>query len=150
MEVQVNIQEWGLEFGSFVHWVEFFLERLCSNLWSGCFIVFPPSEPENKAWDLYFSKALLRGLFTEGNLSFKIDWASLIVGGFYCFCFVLLCIWGHFPSASPWGAYIWRGDLTEDFLCHLFGGLIFGGAYSRNFTVFFFLPLFHQCDGCPE
>ena len=30
----------------------------------------------------------------EGNLSFKIDWASLIVGKKLtaCFCFVLLCI----------------------------------------------------------
>ena len=42
-------------------------------------------------WGLYFSKALFeelifggayirRGLSTEGNLRFKIDWASLIVG----------------------------------------------------------------------
>ena len=30
-------------------------------------------------------------LSMEGN--FKVDWASLIVGGkFTCFCFVLLCI----------------------------------------------------------
>ena len=36
----------------------------------------------------------------EGNLRFKIDWASLIVWkGIYHFCFVLLC----FPSTSPWG-----------------------------------------------
>ena len=34
------------------------------------------------------------------------------------------------------GAYIWRGDLTDGFLCHRFGGLIFGGAYFRSFTVF--------------
>ena len=33
-----------------------------------------------------------RGLFTEGNLRFKIDWASLIVGSNYRFCFVLPCI----------------------------------------------------------
>ena len=38
------------------------------------------------------------------------------------------------------GAYIWRGDLTEDFLRYPFGGLIFGGAYTwrglfSNFTV---------------
>ena len=53
----------------------------------------------------------------------------------YHFCFVLLCIWGQFPSTSPRGAYIWRGDLTEGFLRYEFGGLIFGGAYFRNFTV---------------
>ena len=35
----------------------------------------------------------------------------------------------------PQGAYIWRGDLTEGFLCYDFGGLIHGGAYFRNFTV---------------
>ena len=28
------------------------------------------------------------------------------------------------------GAYIWRGDLTDGFLCYRFGGLIFGGAYT--------------------
>ena len=55
----------------------------------------------------------------------------------YRFCFVLLCIWGQFPSTSPRGAYIWRSDLTEDFLRYEFGGLIFGGAYFRSFTVFF-------------
>ena len=33
------------------------------------------------------------------------------------------------------GAYIWRGDLTEGFLRHQFGGLIHGGAYFRYFTV---------------
>ena len=37
---------------------------------------------------------------------------------------------------TPPGAYIWRGDLTEGFLRYEFGGLIFGGAYFRNFTVF--------------
>ena len=32
-------------------------------------------------------------------------------------------------------AYIWRGDLMEGFLRYEFRGLIFGGAYFRNFTV---------------
>ena len=31
---------------------------------------------------------------------------------------------------SPRGAYIWRGDLTEDFSRYPFGGLVFGGAYT--------------------
>ena len=59
-----------------------------------------PSNSENKPWGLYFSKALFeglifggayirRGLCTEGNLRFKIDWASLILGRkftvFLCF-----------------------------------------------------------------
>ena len=64
-------------------------------------------------------------------MRFKIDWASLIVGSkltvFALFYFVFE---GNFPSTSPRGAYIWRGDLTEGFLRHRFGGLIFGGAYT--------------------
>ena len=99
---------------------------------------------------MYFSKTLFeglifggayiqRGLSTEGNLCFKIDWASLIVGSkctvFALFYFVLE---GNFPSTSAPGAYIWRGNLTEGFLRYRFGVLKFGGAYFRNFTV---------CDG---
>ena len=69
----------------------------------------------------------------EGNLRFKIDWASLIVGS----KFTVFVFEGNFPSTSPPGAYIWRGDLTEGFFFSLFvWGLIFGGAYFRNFTVF--------------
>ena len=69
----------------------------------------------------------------EGNLRFKIDWASLTVEGkftvFALFCFVFE---GNIPSTSPRGAYIWRGDLTKGFLRYRFGGLIFGGAYTRR------------------
>ena len=64
-------------------------------------------------------------------MRFKIDWCSLIVEGkftvFPLFYFVLEC---NFPSTSPRGAYIWRGDLTEGFLHYRFGGLVFGGAYT--------------------
>ena len=69
----------------------------------------------------------------ERNLRYKIDWASLIVEskftGFAVFYFVFE---DNFPSTSPWGAYTWRGELTEDFLRYRFGGLIFGGAYTRR------------------
>ena len=71
-------------------------------------------------------------------MRFKIDWASLIVGSK---CTVLALFYfvfeGNFPSTklSPRGTYIWKGDLTEGFLRYRFGGLIFGGAYFRNFTV---------------
>ena len=37
---------------------------------------------------------------------------------------------GNFQVQAPRGAYIWRGDLTEDFLRYEFGGPIFGGAYT--------------------
>ena len=74
----------------------------------------------------------------KGNLHFKIDWASLIVEGkitiFALLCFVFE---GNFPSTSPQGASIWRGDLMEGFLCCEFGGLIYihGRAYFWNFMV---------------
>ena len=42
---------------------------------------------------------------------------------------------GKFQVQAPRGAYVRRGDLTEGFLCYDFGGLIFGGAYFRNFRV---------------
>ena len=73
-----------------------------------------------------------------GNLHFKIDWASLIVGRkFTVFALSYFAFEGNFPSTSPPGDYIWnRGDLTEGFLPYQFGGLIHGGAYFRNFTVF--------------
>ena len=66
-----------------------------------------------------------------GNLRFKIDWASPIVGSkFTVFALSYLVFEGNFPSTSSRGAYIWRGDLTEGFLRYRFGGLIFGGAYT--------------------
>ena len=69
-------------------------------------------------------------------MRFKIDRASLIVGSeFTVFALFYFVFEGNFPSTSPRGAYIWRGDLMEGFLRYWFGGLIFGGAYFRNFTV---------------
>ena len=74
----------------------------------------------------------------EGNLRFKIDWASLIVGRKFT---VLLCFTLYLKAISKYkppggGACIWRGHLTEGFFRYEFGGLIHGGAYFRNFTVF--------------
>ena len=72
----------------------------------------------------------------EGNLRFKIDCARLIVRSkFTIFALFYFVFESNFPSTSPRGAYIWRGDFTEGFLHYEFGGLIFGGAYFRNFTV---------------
>ena len=74
-------------------------------------------------------------------MGFKIDWASLIVRSkFTVFALFYFVFEGNFPSTSPRGAYIWRGDLTEGVLRYRFGGLIFGGAYFQNFTVVFALP----------
>ena len=51
----------------------------------------------------------------EGNLRFKIDWASLIVGNKFT---VLALFYFVFEGNFPLGAYIWRGLHME--------GLIFG------------------------
>ena len=37
---------------------------------------------------------------------------------------------GKFQVQAPRGAYIWRGDLTEGFLCYNFGVPIFVGTYT--------------------
>ena len=63
----------------------------------------------------------------EGNLRFKIDWGSLIVRRkFTVFVLFYYVFEGNFQVQAPGGVYIWRGDLTEGFLCYEFGGLIFG------------------------
>ena len=109
-----------------------------------------PYNSENKPRSLYFSKDLfeglifggayiLRGLSTEGNLRFKIYWASLIVGKKFT---VLLCFTLYLSAISkykpPVGLYFNGG--YSCILCYDFGGLyleglIHGGAYFWNFTV---------------
>ena len=81
---------------------------------------------------LIFGEAYIRrGLSTEGHLPLQIDQASLIARSkFTVFALFYFVFEGNFPSTSPRGAYIWRDDLTEGFLGHWFGGLIFGGAYT--------------------
>ena len=66
-------------------------------------------------------------------MRFKINWANLIVRGkFTIFALFYFVFEDNFPSTSPRGAYIWRGDLMEGFLRYEFGGglyfegLIFG------------------------
>ena len=72
----------------------------------------------------------------EGNLRFKIDWASLIVGSKFT-VFVLLCLRGQFSKCKPPGAYIWRGDLTEGFLRYRFGGaFIWRGLFSDFYGMY--------------
>ena len=73
-------------------------------------------------------------------MRFKIDWASLIVGRkFTVFALFFFVFEGNFQVQAPWGAYIWRGDLTEDFLRYEFRGLIFG------ILRYFNLVHFHCC-----
>ena len=69
---------------------------------------------------LIFEGAYLR----EGNLRFKIAWASLIVGRkFTIFALFHFVFKGNFqvqaappPPPGEGGAYIWGGDLKEVFL----------------------------------
>ena len=57
-----------------------------------------------------FQRPFLRGLSTEGNLCFKLDWASLVVGSkFTVFALFYFVFEGNFQVQAP-------------------GGLIFGGA----------------------
>ena len=79
---------------------------------------------------MYGGAYLRREICVSKSIGLAHSWKEI-----YRFCFVLLVFEGNFPSTSPRGAYIWRGDLTEGFLRYEFGGLIFGGAYFRNFTV---------------
>ena len=58
------------------------------------------------------------GLSLEGNLSFKIDWACLIVERkFTVFALLYFVFAGNFQVQTPpeggGVAYIWWGDLTE-------------------------------------
>ena len=71
-------------------------------------------------------------------MRFKI---GIIGSKFLVFALFYFVFESNFPSTSPWGAYIWRGDLTDSFSHYKFGGLYFeglihGGAYFQNFTVF--------------
>ena len=67
----------------------------------------------------------------EGNLRFEIDFASLIVGSKFTFFALFYFVFeGNFPSTSPRGAYIWRGDLTEGFFTlRVWGAYIWRGLY---------------------
>ena len=56
---------------------------------------------------------------------------------------------GNFPSTSPRGVYIWRGDFTEGFLRCRFRGLIFGGGYTWRglFSEFYGILLIYTSTG---
>ena len=86
-------------------------------------------------------------------MCFKIDWASLIVGReFTVFAFRFYFVFErNFPRTSPRGAYIWKGDLAEGFLCYWFGGLIFGGAYTWRalFSEFYGTCSLHTSTSSP-
>ena len=66
-------------------------------------------------------------------MRFKSGWASLTVGSKYIvFALFYFVLEGNFPGTSPWGAYIWRGDLTEGFLRSGLGSLCLEGLYMEG------------------
>ena len=68
----------------------------------------------------------------EGNLRFKIDWVSLIVGSkFTVFALFYFVFVGNFPSRSPL-----RGLYLEGLFNGGFFALPDWGAHFRNFTVY--------------
>ena len=85
---------------------------------------------------LIFGGAYIRrGLSTEESLRLQINWAISLVLFLLRFTLYLLSI---LQVQAPGGLILfWRGDLTEGFFRHRFGGLIFGGAYFWNFTVLY-------------
>ena len=78
---------------------------------------------------LIFAAAYIR---REICVSKSIGLALIVGSKFTVFALFYFVFDGNFPSKSPRGAYIWRGDLLEGFLRYQFGGLIFGGAYTRR------------------
>ena len=78
----------------------------------------------------------------EGNLRFKIEWASLIVGRkFTVFALFTLYLRAITKYKPPGGLYL-EGRFNGVFCVTSLGGLYFealihGGAYFRNFTVCF-------------
>ena len=86
-----------------------------------------------------FQRPFLRGLCKEGNLRFKIDWPSLLLGRkftvFLCFTLYLRAIFKY--KFRGRGAYIWRGDLTKGFLRYKFtGASIWKGLFSELYRSF--------------
>ena len=83
-------------------------------------------------WELIWGGAYIRkGLSTEGNLLFKIDWASLIVGRtFTVFALFYFVFGGQFPSTSPAGGGGGRGGLNLE-------GFIFSYTWRGLFSLFY-------------
>ena len=88
-------------------------------------------------WGAYFR----RGLSTEGNLRYKIDWASLIDGRkFTVFALFYFVFEGNFqvqaPPPPPRGSLYLQGRFNGGSFCVTsLGDLYLEGANFRNFTV---------------
>ena len=91
---------------------------------------------------LFRGAYIWRGLCTEGNLCFKIVWASLLLEGNVPF---LLCLTLYLRANSmskAAGGYIWRGNLMEGFLHYKVGG---GGCLHLEGLIFGILQYVQKC-----
>ena len=82
----------------------------------------------------------------EGNMCFKIDWASLIVGRkFIVFALFYFVFEGNFQVQAPPGGLYLEGQFNGGFFAlrvwgaYILEGLIHGGAYFRKFTVYIYI-----------
>ena len=69
----------------------------------------------------------------EGNLCFKINWATLTVGRkFTSFALFYFVFEGNFQAQAPMGLILfWRGNLIEGFLGYELGALYMDGLIFR-------------------
>ena len=75
----------------------------------------------------------------------KIDWVTHIVGSKFTVSALLYFVFeGNFPSTSPRGTYIWRGDLTEGFLRYRFGGAYIWRSLNMEGLIFGILRYFNN------
>ena len=79
-------------------------------------------------------RAFLRGLSTEGNLRFKIDWANLIVRSkFTTFALFYFAFERNFPSTRPPGGLYLEGRFNGGFFFRTsLGGLYLEGLYMEG------------------
>ena len=76
---------------------------------------------------------IFKGLMYRGKFAYQNRLGWLIVGRKFTVFALFYCVSeGNFQVQAPQGAYIRRGDVTAGFLRYEFGGLIFGGAYTRR------------------
>ena len=73
-----------------------------------------------------------------GGVGVSIDKCIIFESKFIVFALFYFLFEGNFPSTTPPGAYIWRGDLTEGFLRYRFNW----GAYTWRglFSEFYGIP----------
>ena len=91
-----------------------------------------------------FQKPFLRGLSTEGNVRFKLEKASLIVGSeITVFALFYVVFEGNFPSTRLWGVYIWRGLFSEFYgiCCELLLDILKISSENWNFAKYFLVRI---------